>query len=48
MIANIFEWSLFPKNGKKWLVLVQNGAIWVKNKTKHENGLNSPKTILGK
>ena len=43
MIANIFEFSLFPKNGLKWLWLVQNGSIWVKNNTKYENGQNSPK-----
>ena len=43
MIANIFEFSLFPKKGKKLLLLVQNSSIWFQNNTKYENGQNSPK-----
>ena len=43
MIANIFEFSFFPKNGEKWLFLVQNGSIWVQSYTKYENGPNSTK-----
>ena len=43
MIANIFVFSLFPKNGSKWLLLVQNGLIWAQNNTKYENGQNSSK-----
>ena len=43
MKANIFEFSLFHKNGFKWLISVQNGSIWVKDDTKYENGQISPK-----
>ena len=43
MIANIFEFSLFPKNGSKWLLMVQNGSILVKQNTKYENGQISSK-----
>ena len=43
MIANIFEFSFFPKNGKKWLLLVQNGLIWAQKNTEYKNGQNSPK-----
>ena len=31
MIVNIFEFSLFPKNGLKWLLLVQIGSLLVQN-----------------
>ena len=43
MIANIFEISLFPKYGLKWLLLVQNGLISAQNNTKYEKGQNSLK-----
>ena len=46
MIANVFEFSLFPKNGLKWLLLIQNGLIWAHNNTKYEKGQNSPKQSL--
>ena len=31
--ANIFKFSVFSKNGSKWLLLVQNGSLWVQNFT---------------
>ena len=31
MIANIFRFSLFLKNGDKWLLMVAIGSICVKN-----------------
>ena len=31
MIANIFEFSLFLKNVKNWLIMVQNGQLVCKN-----------------
>ena len=34
---------MFPKNGLKWLLLVQIYSIWVQNNIKYENGQNSPK-----
>ena len=43
MIANIFEFSLFPKIGLKWLLMVQNGLMWAKNNTNYNNGQNSSK-----
>ena len=43
MIANTFEFSVFPKIVEKSFVLVQNGPIWVKNNTKYDNSQNSPK-----
>ena len=33
IIANIFEFSLFLKNGLKWLIKVQNGSICVLKNT---------------
>ena len=38
MIANIFEFSLFLKNIKNWLIMVQNGSICVQKHTKYGNG----------
>ena len=38
MIANIFEFSVFPRNCEKWLFLVKNGSIWVQNNTNYKNG----------
>ena len=48
MIANIFEFLLFPKNGEKLLLLVQNGSLCVQNNTKYENGQNIPKQSWAK
>ena len=42
MKANIFEYSLFPKKCKTWLLMVQNGSMLVKNLTKYGNGQTSP------
>ena len=46
IIVNIFEFSWFPTNVLKWLLLVQNGSIWGQINTKYENGQNSPKQSL--
>ena len=42
-IANIYDSYLFTKNDLKWLLLVQNGLLWVQNNTNYEIGQNSPK-----
>ena len=43
MIANTFDILVCHKNCYKWLLMVQNGLVWVQNNTKYENRQNSPK-----
>ena len=43
MIANIFRFSLFLKNGYKWLLIVPIGSICVKKHTKYGYCQVSPK-----